>query len=110
MELQYTNDNAIIVYTAEDLQGTPNAFTKYYRAPSLILNTTVLHQLPLNQPLIPPIIKVANTPFENVEHFPYLDNLVSFKVDIDVEINHRLNCEKSVWRLRPKSADKTTCL
>lgn len=46
IELQYVDDNVIVMPSAEDLQDTLNAFAKAYRALYLTLNikkTQVLH-------------------------------------------------------------------
>ena len=104
MELQYADDNAITAHSAEDLQGILNAFAKAYRALGLALNikkTQVLYQPPPNQPFIPPVIKVDNTPLENVDHFPYLGSLLSSKTDIDAEINQL--CQWSICQTQEKS-------
>ncbi len=76
-ELQYTDNNVI---SAEDLQGILNAFAKAYRALGLKLNikkTHVLHQSPPYQLTIQPNIKVDDTTFEYMDHFPYLGSPLS---------------------------------
>lgn len=95
MELQYSDDNAIVAHSREELQENLNAFAEAYRALGLVLNIKkiqVLHQPPPNQPSTQYSIKVGATTLENVDHFPYLESILSSSANIDSELNHRLSC------------------
>lgn len=90
LELQYANDNAIVVNTEEDLEAAMNVFSYAYNALGLTLNaqkTKVLfqpspdstHDQYLSE------ITAGGQCLDTVDHFTYLNSRLSSKADVEIQ-------------------------
>ena len=89
IDLQYADDCAILVYSAEELQTSLDLFTEAYQSLGLSINiikTKVIHQPTPGINAGPPEMKVSAGILEVVEHFPYLRSHLSQKATIEAEI------------------------
>ena len=97
VDLQYTDDCAVVDHSAQDLQNTFDALVDAYKLFRLSVNATktkILHQLAQSSATTPPpnIIIVEGTAFDNVDHFVYLGSNLSSPANIDAEIQYRIKC------------------
>ena len=108
-ELQYADDNAILAHSEEDLQAAMNAFTNAYSALGLKINakkTQILYQPrpELSTHDLPEVsIHAAGEELRVVDTFNYLGSTLSSKVNIDAEIDRRLQAAgMSVGKLQAR--------
>ena len=101
LDLQYADDCAILVHSAEELQTSLDLFTEAYQSLGLSINNRKAKVINQPTPGInagPPEIKVSGGIVEVVEHFPYLPSHLSQKATIDAEIQHHICCACTSFR------------
>ena len=93
IDLQYSDDCAILAHSVEELQTSLDLFTGAYQSLGLSINirkTKVIHQPTPGINAGPPKIKVSGGILEVVEHFLYLGSHLSQKATLAAEIQHHI--------------------
>lgn len=93
LELQYSDDCAIVAHTPEDLQCTLSAIAAAYKRMGLSVNipkTEVLSQWNTSAPSQPPQFTIHGNTLPTVTQFKYLGSILSQNNSIDEEVQNRL--------------------
>ena len=100
VELQFADDAAVSAHSEAELQHIVDVFADAYRKFGLSVNcnkTKVLYQPAPGTNPEPPEIKVDGKVLEVVDKFPYLGSLLSQKVNVDAEIQHRIQAASAAF-------------
>ena len=90
--LQYADDYAVMALSELELQEIVTVFSDPYFKFGLSVNCKkiqLLYQGPPNGTAAVPPIRDCGKPLEVVDNFPYLGSIISRKMTIDSEVQHR---------------------
>ena len=94
--LQYADDAAFPILTADGLQRSLDVMSLAYLHAGLIINTTKTEILSSSSPDAPNF-SISGNQFNNSENFAYLGSILSFSGDLRNEIKRRINLASSAF-------------
>lgn len=103
-ELQYADDCALVAASPNDLQTTINTFNEAYTALGLKINAgkTKILETRTSQDLF----AVSEEAIEKVDHFCYLGSTVTKKLDMEAEIQRRIqSATRAFYKLKSRVFD-----
>ena len=93
-ELLFADDCALLDHTEEALQHIVNRFSdaaKNFGHTNCLKKTEVLYQAPPREAYSPPHIGIDGTNLNALEHFTYLDSVISNDATVSKDLDNRLS-------------------